>query len=94
MLKKIAVSGAFGLALVLAPLATSTAHAGQLPPLCTKLHGTVTCTTTLGPGKNQGGVGTTLTTYTQGNLTNNNPNDLPPPSSLCSPPNSQKWCPS
>ena len=40
-----------------------------LPENCTRTQGTVTCTE--GPGKNQGGVGTT--DETQGNTTNKNP---------------------
>ena len=49
------------------------ALAAPLPDNCTKDKGTVTCTTTEGPGKNQGGVGTTETTETQGNTKNKNP---------------------
>lgn len=66
------------------------ASAGPLPDNCTKTHGTVTCTTFDGPGKNQGGVGSTSTDETQGNTTNTSPDpqDL---SSDCtySPPKSQ-----
>jgi hypothetical protein len=45
------------------------AFAGPLPDNCTKDKGTVTCTE--GPGKNQGGVGTS--NETQGNTTNTSP---------------------
>ena len=51
------------------------ALAAPLPDNCTKTQGTVTCTTTEGPGKNQGGVGTTETTETQGNTTNKSPEE-------------------
>lgn len=40
---------------------------------CTKDKGTVTCTTFEGPGKNQGGVGSTSVDETQGNTTNTSP---------------------
>jgi hypothetical protein len=65
-------------------------QAGQLPSNCTKVKGTVTCTTFDGPGNNQGGVGTTTTTQTQGNTSNTSPEpqDLQSGSS-CNPPNSQ-----
>lgn len=53
------------LTLVGAPAAT----AAPLPDNCTKTQGTVTCTE--GPGKNQGGVGTS--DETQGNTKNKNP---------------------
>ena len=43
-----------------------TVSAAPLPDNCTKDKGTVTCTTFDGPGKNQGGVGTTTETETQG----------------------------
>ena len=49
------------------------AFAAPLPSNCTKDMGTVTCTTNEGPGKNQGGVGTTETTETQGNTKNKAP---------------------
>ena len=45
------------------------AFAAPLPDNCTRDQGTVTCTE--GPGKNQGGVGTT--DETQGNTTNKAP---------------------
>jgi len=45
------------------------AFAAPLPDNCTRTQGTVTCTE--GPGKNQGGVGTT--DETQGNTTNKEP---------------------
>jgi hypothetical protein len=55
--------GASAMGAVAAPLADN----------CTKVQGTVTCTTFDGPGKNQGGVGTTESTETQGNTTNKSP---------------------
>jgi hypothetical protein len=51
------------------------AAAGPLPDNCTKVQGTVTCTTFDGPGKNQGGVGETTVTETQGNMTNKSPEE-------------------
>ena len=44
-----------------------------LPANCERVQGTVTCTETQGPGKNQGGVGTVETTETQGNTSNKKP---------------------
>jgi hypothetical protein len=40
---------------------------------CEKVKGTWVCTTFSGPGMNQGGVGTTTDTTTQGNTTNLSP---------------------
>jgi hypothetical protein len=40
---------------------------------CSKVKGTYVCTTTSGPGQNQGGVGTTTTNTTQGNTSNYSP---------------------
>jgi hypothetical protein len=51
------------------------AFAAPLPSNCERVQGEVTCTTTEGPGKNQGGVGTTETTETQGNTQNKAPED-------------------
>jgi hypothetical protein len=51
------------------------AGAAPLPDNCTKEQGTVTCTTTEGPGKNQGGVGTTESVETQGNTKNKSPEE-------------------
>jgi hypothetical protein len=51
------------------------AFAAPLPDNCDREQGTVTCTTFEGPGKNQGGVGTTETTETQGNTKNKSPED-------------------
>ena len=87
MSKRIVVSSLLGAALMLSPFAAPASHAGQLPDNCTKLQGTITCTTTLGPGKNQGGVGTTLTTTSQGNTTNKALT-----LSTCSPPQSSGVC--
>lgn len=49
------------------------AVAAPLADNCTRDQGTVTCTTSTSPGKNQGGVGSTSTTETQGNTTNTSP---------------------
>lgn len=51
------------------------AVAAPLSDDCKRVQGTVTCTTFDGPGKNQGGVGSTETTQTQGNTTNKSPED-------------------
>jgi hypothetical protein len=69
---------------------------GAMPALagadttCTKYKGTVTCTTSEGPGNNQAGVGTTSSTQTQGNTSNTSPapQDLQS-SSSCNPSSSQ-----
>jgi hypothetical protein len=50
---------------------TGVAHADPLPDNCTKEQGTVSCTE--GPGKNQGGVGST--DETQGNTKNKSPEE-------------------
>jgi hypothetical protein len=69
---------------------TSVAGAGPLPDNCTKDKGTVTCTTFDGPGKNQGGVGTTSIDETQGNTSNTSPTPQElDSSSSCNPPTSQ-----
>jgi len=71
--------------------AAGTAHAAPLPENCTKVQGQVTCTTFEGPGNNQGGVGETTITETQGNTTNKSPEepqDLDDTDS-CNPPSSQ-----
>lgn len=48
--------------------------AAPLPSGCTKVQGTVTCTTyTPSPGSNQAGLGTTTVDETQGNTTNTSP---------------------
>jgi uncharacterized protein (DUF697 family) len=49
------------------------AVAAPLADSCTKDKGTVTCSTFEGPGKNQGGVGSTTTDETQGNTSNTSP---------------------
>jgi hypothetical protein len=66
------------------------AVAAPLPDNCTKTQGTVTCTTFEGPGKNQGGVGSTESTETQGNTENKKPapQDLQDECDV-NPPNSQ-----
>ena len=56
-------------ALLVLALSAPVALAAPLPDNCTKDKGTVTCTE--GPGKNQGGVGTS--DETQGNTTNKKP---------------------
>ena len=50
------------------------AFAAPLPDNCTKVKGTVTCTE--GPGKNQGGVGTSNETKSNTKNTNPEPQDL------------------
>jgi hypothetical protein len=67
ILATLAVSG-----LMLVGTAVS-ASASPLPDNCTKVKGTVTCTTFEGPGKNRAGVGSTTTNETQGNTTNTSP---------------------
>jgi hypothetical protein len=54
-------------------LAVAPASGAPLADNCTKDKGTVTCTTFDGPGNNQGGVGTTTSTDTQGNTSNDSP---------------------
>jgi hypothetical protein len=71
-MKKVAVLCVLVFSLALIPVASSGA-AQDLPEGCTKFKGTVTCTTTDGPGNNQGGVGTVETDETKGNTTNKNP---------------------
>lgn len=63
--------------------------AAPLPSNCTRVQGTVTCTTFEGPGNNQAGVGTTTSTETKGNLENTSPEpqDLDS-ASTCKPPKS------
>ena len=56
-------------ALLVLALAAPVALAAPLPDNCTRRQGTVTCTE--GPGKNQGGVGTS--DETQGNTDNKKP---------------------
>jgi hypothetical protein len=67
------------------------ASAGPLPDNCEKDRGTVTCTTFDGPGKNQGGVGETTITETQGNTSNVSPEESQDleSSETCNPPSSQ-----
>ena len=67
------------------------AFAAPLPSNCERVQGTVTCTTTEGPGKNQGGVGTTETTETQGNTKNKSPEEQQDLQDECAkrPPNAQ-----
>jgi hypothetical protein len=76
--------------LLMAAGAAAPASAGQLPDNCTKVQGTVTCTTFDGPGNNQAGVGETTVDETQGNATNKSPEpqDLDT-STSCKPPKSQ-----
>ena len=66
--------------------------AASLPAGCSKVQGTVVCTTFEGPGNNQGGVGTTTTSTTQGNTSNYSPTPQGTgDSSTCKPPKSQTW---
>jgi hypothetical protein len=65
----------------------------QLSSGCTKVQGTVTCTTFEGPGNNQAGVGETTVTQTQGNTSNFSPAPQSPGvTSTCKPPKSQGVC--
>jgi hypothetical protein len=85
---------AFALGVLVVSLAliqVAPSGAAPLPDNCTKEQGTVTCTTFEGPGNNQGGVGETTNTETQGNTTNKSPEesqDLQDTQS-CNPPSSQ-----
>lgn len=64
--------------------------AAPLPSNCTKVQGTVTCSTFSGPGNNQAGVGTTTTTDTQGNTSNFSPTPQGTGTATsCKPPKSQ-----
>ena len=67
------------------------AQAAPLPDNCDRDKGTVTCTVFEGPGMNQGGVGTTDETETQGNTKNKSPEEPQDLTDECSwsPPNSQ-----
>lgn len=64
---------ALALAGALMGAGATSANAATLDPGCTKTQGTITCTSTQGPGNNQGGVGSTSTTTTQGNTSNYSP---------------------
>ena len=60
------------------------------PAGCTKVKGTVVCSTFEGPGNNQAGVGETTVTQTQGNTTNFSPAPQNPGTTTsCKPPKSQ-----
>jgi len=78
------------LGVLLAAGAATPSSAAALPDNCTKVQGTVTCTTFEGPGNNQAGVGETTNTETQGNTSNKSPEpqDLTDTES-CKPPSSQ-----
>ena len=80
-----------GFACLISSGIAGTAAAAPLPDNCTMDQGTVTCETTTGPGKNQGGVGSTETTETQGNTTNKSPAESQDLQDDCevSPPKSQ-----
>jgi hypothetical protein len=75
------------------------ATAAPLPDNCTKDKGVVTCTTTESPGNNQGGVGSTEETTSQGNTSNTNPEGSDghtyPTDCTQNPPKSNGWfaCP-
>jgi hypothetical protein len=88
-MKKVAVLCVLVFALALIPVASS--GAAPLPDNCTKDQGTVTCTTFEGPGNNQGGVGETTNTETQGNTTNKSPKEQQglEDTQSCRPPSSQ-----
>ena len=67
-----------------------TAGSAPLPDNCTKVQGTVVCSTFDGPGNNQAGVGTTTTTQAQGNTSNFSPAPQEPGTTTsCKPPKSQ-----
>ena len=72
-------------ALFVVALSAPAALAAPLPDNCTKDRGTVTCTE--GPGKNQGGVGTS--NETQGNTTNTSPEESQDLDCTKKPPKSQ-----
>ena len=82
--------------LVLAALLTASlfalpllSGAASLPAGCSKVQGTVVCSTFDGPGSNQAGVGETTVTQTQGNTSNFSPSPQEPgTSSSCKPPKS------
>lgn len=68
------MKGKILLVLAAGALAIPAASQGApLPSNCERVQGTVTCTETQGPGKNQGGVGTVEETETQGNTSNKKP---------------------
>jgi hypothetical protein len=73
--------------------ALSLSAGAKIPDNCTKTGPTVTCTTTstTGPGKNQGGVGSTTesTTTAQGNVNNK---DRTTTTTECNPPQSNGVC--
>lgn len=73
-MRRLIVSGALAVAIFVVS-AAPIASAAPLPDNCTRVQGTVTCTETTGPGKNQGGVGTTETTETKGNTSNKSPEE-------------------
>ena len=86
-LGRLALLPLLALAVAIVPLGSS---AAPLPSNCTKVQGTVTCTTFEGPGNNQAGVGTTTSVETQGNTSNKSPapQDLTD-TQTCKPPKSQ-----
>ena len=73
MIKRISL--AITAALLVVALSAPAALAAPLSEDCKRVQGTVTCTTTEGPGNNQGGVGTTETKETQGNTSNKSPEE-------------------
>ena len=76
--------------LALSFVAAPIAHAAPLPDNCTKVQGTVTCSTFEGPGNNQAGVGETTDTQTQGNTSNFSPEPQEPGTETsCNPSSSQ-----
>lgn len=86
--RKALAAGVLVVGLSLVPVASSSA--APLPDNCTKDKGTVTCTTFEGPGKNQGGVGETTESRTQGNTENTSPEPQDPGTETsCNPPSSQ-----
>ena len=63
------------IAMAISFVAAPAASAAPLPDNCTKVQGTVTCSTFEGPGNNQAGVGETTTMETQGNTKNKSPEE-------------------
>ena len=72
-MRKLVISSVIAMAISF--VAAPAASAAPLADNCTKVQGTVTCTTFEGPGNNQAGVGETTETETQGNTTNKSPEE-------------------
>jgi hypothetical protein len=87
----IVVAAIAGLVLAMTLVASGAQNLGEG---CSKDKGTITCTTTTGPGNNQGGVGSTTSEQFQGNTSNTSPEDQVPltTTSSCRPAQSQGVC--